>query len=157
MSLEELSMGNLLGFCDDGLSGPDFSTVPALGEDTSSSSLTGPPSGYYAKLLNNQAEIKGSIMELTRLVSDMRATQQSMLTTMSNLTQSVKELRDASNNVHASNIKAGAFEVELESSAQNTRQMSSSAPAALIRGAWFDVYPRDEFPVSFKHHSLNKN
>ena len=128
-------MGNLLGFFDDGLSGPDFSTIPVLGEDTSSSSLTGPPSSYYAKVLNNQVEIEGSIMELTTLVSDMRATQQSMLTTMFDLTQFVKELRDSSNNVHASNMKAGAFEVELESSAQNTRQMSTSVPAALIYGS----------------------
>ena len=71
MSLEELSMGNLLGFCDDGLSGPDFNTVPALGEDTSSSSLTGPPSSYYEKVLNNQVEIEGSI--ITRIERSINA------------------------------------------------------------------------------------
>ena len=79
MNLEELSMGNLVGFCNDALTGSDSNTVPTLGEDTSSSPLIGPPSGYYANVLNNQEEIEGSIMELTSLISGMRATQQSMM------------------------------------------------------------------------------
>ena len=29
--------------------------------------------------------------------------------------------------------------------------MSTSVPAALIRGVWYDMYPKDEFPVSFKY------
>ena len=77
--------------------------------------------------------------------------QQAILDAVSDMARDIKEMRDANNNMCASNIDSGAFEVGSPGSAQNTRGMSTSVPAALIRGVWYDVYPKEPLPVPFKY------
>ena len=141
-------MGNLPGFGSDDLA----SGMPSsLGETSESHPMANPPPDNLREMLRNQDYMEASIGELTKVMTAMRNTQQAMLTTIGRLSTDIKDMRDAYNNMHASNIDSGAFEVELQGNAQNTRAMSTSVPAALIRGAWYGVYPVEPFPVAFKY------
>ena len=148
MDSSGLSMGDLPGFSSNDAASARPSSLGVVSE---SRPMANPPPDNYSTMLKNQEYMEASIVELTKMMTSMRSTQQAMLTTIGHLSTDIKDMRDANNNMHASNIDSGAFEVELQGNAQNTRGMSTSVPAALIRGAWYDVHPDEPFPVPFKY------
>lgn len=136
-------MGDLEGFGD--------ATSHALGVQTDTSNDAPNESITMALLYAKLEEIHIAVMEESRAASATRTEQATMKKIILSAITKIEAVQDDINSMRALMTVSGDINVDTHPSAVYTRAVSTTIPAAMIRGLWYERNPTVPLPVPFQY------